>query len=119
MPNEQLCLALGIPALVNVGLTAMILAYINSRIQAVQADIKSMGFQIQEVKGTVNARIDAVQTDIKAVSGTLNARIDAVIIRIDGLERRIDELRDTWKGDLRRVEEILDARLKHLEERIH
>ena len=105
MSNEQLYLALGIPAVLNVGLTALILAYINSR--------------IQEVKGTVNARIDAVQTDIKAVSSTLNARIDAVMIRIDGVERRMDEFKETLRGDLHRVEEIMDARLKHLEERIH
>ena len=82
----------------------MILAYINSRIHAIQADIKG-------VNGTLNARIDAVMIRIDAVI----IRIDGVDRRIDGLERRIDELRDTWKGDLRRVEEILDARLKHLE----
>ncbi|MGA3043716.1 MAG: hypothetical protein ABSF54_23320 [Bryobacteraceae bacterium] len=27
-------------------------------------------------------------------------------------------LRDLWRAELRRVEEVLDARLKHLEERI-
>ena len=26
-------------------------------------------------------------------------------------------LKDTWRAELRRVEEVLDARLKHLEER--
>ena len=41
MPNEQLYLALGIPALLNVGLTALILAYINRRIQELQADISA------------------------------------------------------------------------------
>ena len=28
-----------------------------------------------------------------------------------------DDMRETWRSELRRVEEVLDARLKHLEER--
>jgi hypothetical protein len=31
--------------------------------------------------------------------------------------KRLDDLRDLWRAELRRVEEVLDARLKHLEER--
>ena len=34
--------------------------------------------------------------------------------RISQLET---SLKDTWRAELRRVEEVLDARLKHLEER--
>jgi hypothetical protein len=30
---------------------------------------------------------------------------------------RFDDMRDLWRAELRRVEEVLDARLKHLEER--
>jgi hypothetical protein len=33
-------------------------------------------------------------------------------------DHRIDDLRDTWRAELRRVEEVLDARLSHLEERL-
>lgn len=33
------------------------------------------------------------------------------------LSRRMDDLKDIWRAELRRVEEVLDARLKHLEER--
>jgi hypothetical protein len=33
------------------------------------------------------------------------------------LNKRLDDLRDLWRSELRRVEEIIDARLKHLEER--
>ena len=33
------------------------------------------------------------------------------------VDHRLDELKDTWRSELRRVEEVLDARLKHLEER--
>jgi hypothetical protein len=38
--------------------------------------------------------------------------------RFNEVDRRFDDMRDTWRSELRRVEEVLDARLKHLEERI-
>lgn len=31
--------------------------------------------------------------------------------------KRMDDLKDLWRAELRRVEEVIDARLKHLEER--
>lgn len=33
------------------------------------------------------------------------------------INKRLDDLRDLWRAELRRVEEVLDARLKHIEER--
>jgi len=33
------------------------------------------------------------------------------------LNARFEDLKDTWRAGVRRVEEVLDARLKHLEER--
>ena len=37
--------------------------------------------------------------------------------RLDSIDKRFDDMRDLWRAELRRVEEVLDARLKHLEER--
>ena len=37
--------------------------------------------------------------------------------RFASIDHRLDELKETWRSELRRVEEVLDARLKHLEER--
>jgi hypothetical protein len=37
--------------------------------------------------------------------------------RFSDLNARFDDMRDTWRSELRRVEEVLDARLRHLEER--
>ena len=34
------------------------------------------------------------------------------------IDRRFDDMRDLWRAELRRVEDIIDARLKHLEERL-
>jgi hypothetical protein len=33
------------------------------------------------------------------------------------MDARFDDMRETWRSELRRVEQVLDARLKHLEER--
>ena len=33
------------------------------------------------------------------------------------INQRLDDLRDLWRAELKRVEEVIDARLKHLEER--
>ena len=44
----------------------------------------------------------------------LNARIDDLRSHMDA---RFDDMRATWQSELRRVEEVLDARLKHLEAR--
>ncbi|MGB6943956.1 MAG: hypothetical protein WBE37_16270 [Bryobacteraceae bacterium] len=33
------------------------------------------------------------------------------------MDIRFDEMRDLWRSELYRVEQVIDARLKHLEER--
>lgn len=61
-----------------------------------------------------NARL----SDLRAA---VDHRFNSVDRRLDGLQaemnRRFDENRDLWRSELHRVEQILDARLKHLEER--
>ncbi|HYK18446.1 MAG TPA: hypothetical protein VEV37_10520 [Bryobacteraceae bacterium] len=37
--------------------------------------------------------------------------------RFDHVNHRFDEVRDLWHAELHRVEEVLDARLKHIEAR--
>jgi hypothetical protein len=46
-----------------------------------------------------------------------DARFDAMDQRFDAIDKRFDDMRDLWRAGLRRVAEVLDARLKHLEER--
>ncbi len=47
----------------------------------------------------------------------INAKFTSVDQRFADVDRRFDELRDLWRSELHRVEEVLDARLKHLEDR--
>jgi hypothetical protein len=37
--------------------------------------------------------------------------------RFDAIDQCFDDMCDLWRAELRRVEEVIDARLKHLEER--
>ena len=52
--------------------------------------------------------------DVNSRMGDLNSRIDDLRSHMDA---RFDDMRVTWQSELHRVEEVLDARLKHLEER--
>jgi hypothetical protein len=56
-----------------------------------------------------NARLNDTNTRI----ADTNTRIAELRVHMDS---RFDDMRDTWSG-LRRVEEVIDARLKHLEDR--
>ena len=47
----------------------------------------------------------------------MNSKFTAVNARFDAIDKRFDDMRDLWRAELRRVEEVLDARLKHLESR--
>jgi hypothetical protein len=49
-----------------------------------------------------------------AMFGLLVAYMNA---RFSAIDKRFDDMRDLWRAELHRVEEVLDARLKHLEER--
>jgi hypothetical protein len=57
-----------------------------------------------------NARLSDTNTRI----GELRGHIDS---RFNDVDRRFDEMRDLWRSELYRVEQVIDARLKHLEGR--
>jgi hypothetical protein len=46
-------------------------------------------------------------SDLNTRFGELRSHVDA----------RFDDMKETWRSELHRVEEVLDARLKHIEER--
>jgi hypothetical protein len=53
-------------------------------------------------------------TDLR---GHMDARFNDVDHRFDGVDRRFDEMCDLWRSEFYRVEQVIDGRLKHLEER--
>jgi len=54
---------------------------------------------------------------IGLVVALFNAKFSRFEARFDAIDKRFDDMRDLWRAELRRVEEVLDARLKHIEER--
>jgi uncharacterized coiled-coil protein SlyX len=67
--------------------------------------------------GDLNSRF----SDMNARLAETNARIAETNSRIAELRShmdvRFDETKELWRSELHRVEEVLDARLKHFEER--
>jgi len=57
-----------------------------------------------------NSRLSDMNTRI----GELRSHMDS---RFNAVDRRFEEMKDLWRSELHRVEEVLDARLKHIEER--
>ncbi len=65
----------------------------------------------------------SVPTMLTVLIGILvnNARLTDLRSHVDAgfraVDNRFDEMSEMWRSELHRVEEVLDARLKHLEDR--
>jgi cell division protein FtsL len=57
-----------------------------------------------------NSRLSDVNVRIGELRGHMDSRFKEV-------DRCFEEMKDLWRSELHRVEEVLDARLKHIEER--
>ena len=57
-----------------------------------------------------NSRLNDTNLRIGELRGHMDSRFNDV-------DRRFDEMRDLWRSELHRVEEVIDARLKHIENR--
>jgi predicted ATPase len=75
-------------------------AWLNTRVMAAKID-------------ALNARFDGVDKRFDGV----DKRFESIDRRLDAINTRFDDMRDLWRAELHRVEEVLDARLKHLEDR--
>ena len=64
----------------------------------------------------VTIALASVPATVAVLVGILvnNARLSDLRSHLDV---RFEEMKDLWRSELHRVEEVLDARLKHLEER--
>jgi uncharacterized protein YjbJ (UPF0337 family) len=115
---------------------AVILAWMNSngRIGDVNGRIGDVNGRIGDMKTDMDKRIGDVNSRIGDMKSDIDKRIDDVHGRIGDMKseigKRIDDIRDIiraegaatraeLRAELRRVEEVMDARLKHLEEREH
>jgi hypothetical protein len=58
-----------------------------------------------------NSRMNDVNLRLNEMRAFMDTRFSHVDARLDGM-------RDMWRSELHRVEEVLDARLKHLEDHL-
>jgi len=60
-----------------------------------------------------NARLSDLRSHMDGRLAGMDTRIGELRAHMDA---RFDDMRETWRSELHRVEEVIDARLKHLEE---
>ena len=67
-----------------------------------------------------NARLGDLRHYIDARFNQVDQRFNEVDRRFEDMDRKMDyrfeDMKAMWRSELHRVEEVLDARLKHLEE---
>jgi hypothetical protein len=61
-----------------------------------------------------NARLSDLRAHVDARFNEVDRRFSEMDHKMD---LRFADVKETWRAELHRVEEVLDARLKHLEER--
>lgn len=66
--------------------------------------------RLGDLSSSLNARLNDMHTRI----GETNTRIGELRSHMDV---RFEEMKDLWRSELHRVEEVIEARLKHIEER--
>jgi hypothetical protein len=64
-----------------------------------------------------NARLSDVNSRLGEFRSHMDTRFNDVDRRFDGVDRRFEEMKEMWRTELHRVEEVIDARLRHLEDR--
>jgi len=64
-----------------------------------------------------NARLSDVNSRLGEFRSHMDARLNDVDRRFDGVDSRFEEMKEMWRTELHRVEEVINARLRHLEER--
>jgi len=119
--NQQLYFAIGIPMLFNAGLIGLLLAYINARFTTVERSMEQRFVGVDQRFTSIDQRFGSMEQSIDQRSTSMERRFvsleQSIDRRFSALDQRLDDLRDVWRAELHRVEEVLDARLKHLEER--
>jgi len=90
----------------------------NSRLSDVNVRISelrsTMDERIGELRSTMDERIGEMGSGLGGRITELRNHMDS---RFNEVDRRFEEMKDLWRSELHRVEEVLDARLKHIEAR--
>ena len=91
MTVTQFYLAIGVAMLFNALLFTILMAYVNAKIAGLE--------------GRFESKFESI-----------NNRFEGINNRFEAINQRFDDMRQLWLTELHRVEGVLDARLKHLED---
>jgi hypothetical protein len=105
MTNEQI-VAITAPMAFNGAIIGLMVLWMRAKFDAVDRRFESNDKRFE----SVDKRFESIDKRFDAFERNMNARFDAI-------NQRFDDMKDLWRAELGRVEEILDARLKHLEQR--
>lgn len=104
--NDQQFFAIALTTLPVVVTVAIGILMNNGRMTDLNGRIDDLNLRFNET----NARINETTARINELRADMNQRFEDVNVRLK-------EMKDLWRSELHRVEEILDARLKHIEQR--
>ena len=79
MSNEQLCLAIGIPSVINAALIGLLLAYMNAKFDSVDKRLDGLEKRFDEKFDAINTRFDDMRdlwrAELRRVEDVLDARL--------------------------------------------
>ena len=79
MSNEQLYLAMGVPALINIGLITLLYLTLSRQIEQSTTSLRNeMNGQIGSLRSEMTAKFDAAHQALLRVEGVLDARLKHV-----------------------------------------
>jgi hypothetical protein len=93
----------------------------NSRLTDLRLNIDSRFGDLNRRFGDLQDNMNVRFGEVDRRFGDIDRRFTETNRRIEELDKkmdqRFDDMKSTWRAELHRVEEVLDARLKHLEEK--
>jgi len=73
--------------------------------------------RLSDLRSSVEARFVELRAYIDLRFNEVDRQFKEVDRHFDDVDRRLEDMKEIWRSELHRVEEVLDARLKHLEDR--
>jgi hypothetical protein len=83
--NEQLYLAMGVPALINAVLIGILMAYVNAKFDAVTSRFDGVNSKFE----SINSKFEVAHAELLRVEGVLDARLQNVEQRLKMLEEKV------------------------------
>jgi hypothetical protein len=88
----------------------------NSRIADLNSRLGDFRTEINDKFKSFDDKMDARFKAVDARFDAIDIRFGAVDTRLTAIDHRITDTRDLLRAEIRRVEEVIDARLSHLEQ---